>query len=165
MNVLVVGATGYVGSAVAAALARHGHAVTGLARSAHAREALEARGYAVVDGDAAHPHSLFGPARDADAIVYAVLITDADPYAVDSQALRQLVEAAKHPTKKLIYTSGVWAYGNTGPQPVAEDGPLAPPALASRRPELEHIVLDASPGVHAIVIRPGIVYGNRGGIP
>jgi len=166
MKVLVIGATGYIGSAVAEALRSGGHQVSAIARSSHAREVLESRGYDIVEGDAAHPHSLFAPARAADAIVYAVSVTDADPFAVDSQALRQLIEAAKSPAKRLLYTSGVWVYGDTGPVAATEDAPLHPPPLVARRPELERLVLDAAAGgAHPIVIRPGIVYGHRAGVP
>src|SRR5581483_7682640 len=75
-------------------------------------------------------------------------------------------EATKNPSKRLIYTSGAWVYGATGPEPVTEQATLNPPPLVARRPELERIVLDAQAGgVHPIVIRPGIVYGRKAGIP
>ena len=166
MNVLIIGATGYLGTSVAEALVRHGHQVTAAARSQHARETLEHLGYTVVEADAARPHSLFHPARAADAIVYCVNVTDADPFAVDTQALRQLVEAAKHPAKKLLYTSGCWIYGETGPTPAAEDAPLFPATLAMNRPELERIVAGGlRDGIEPIILRPGIVYGRAAGIP
>lgn len=165
MNVLIIGATGYLGTSIAEAMVRHGHGVTAAARSPHAAEALRGRGYAVVEADASNPHSLFHPAREADAIVYCVNVTDADPFAVDSRALKQLVEAAKHPPKKIVYTSGVWIYGSTD-TPVAEDAPLFPATLVARRPELERLALaGAHDGVHSIVIRPAVVYGRNGGIP
>ena len=130
MKVLIIGATGYIGASVAAALAQRGHEVTALGRSERARASLTALGYEVLDGDAARPHSLFAPARAADAIVYAVSVTDDDPYAVDAQALRQLVEAAKNPSKRLVYTSGVWVYGSTGEVAATEESPVeaGPPA-------------------------------------
>src|SRR5581483_11878355 len=102
MKVLVIGATGYIGACVAEALRGAGHGVIAAARSVHARAELESRGYDVVDADAANPHSLFAPARDVDGVVYAVAVTDADPFAVDSHALRQLAEATKNPSKRLI---------------------------------------------------------------
>lgn len=51
MNVLLTGATGYIGRAVAEALTASGHRVTGLARSDEAARTLETRGYAIARGD------------------------------------------------------------------------------------------------------------------
>lgn len=166
MNVLIIGATGYLGTSIAEAVVRHGYQVTATARSPHAAETLRARGYAVVDADASNPRSLFGPARASDAIVYCVNVTGADQFAVDTHALTQLVEAAKHSPKRIAYTSGVWIYGSTGDAPAGEDAPHFPATLVARRPELERIVLaSAHEGVLATVVRPGIVYGRNGGIP
>jgi nucleoside-diphosphate-sugar epimerase len=163
VNVFVIGATGYIGSAVAEALKGRGHRVTGLARTPAARASLESRGYDVVDGDVGRPESLDAAARAADAIAYAVQLNDADPFEIDARALRRLAEATAGTTKRLLYTSGVWIYGATGDEAATEDAALQPLALAARRPELERIVLDSAS--HPIIVRPGIVYGHGGGIP
>jgi nucleoside-diphosphate-sugar epimerase len=161
MNVLVVGATGYIGSAVCERLAATGHRVTALARNAAARAALEKRGYTAVDGDVARPESLANAAAGADAIVYAVELREGDTLAIDSAALSALIAAA--PAARFVYTSGCWVYGATGDVPATEDSPLNPVALVATRPARERIVLDGS--AHPIVIRPGVVYGRGGGIP
>src|SRR6266853_1964156 len=44
MNVFLTGATGYIGAAVAGALRRAGHEVSGLARSAEAQQKLRTAG-------------------------------------------------------------------------------------------------------------------------
>ena len=79
MNVLIVGATGYVGTAVDEALNRMGHTTYGVARSDSARDRLRARNTNVVLADAAKPQTLAKAAADVDAVVYAVNVTDADP--------------------------------------------------------------------------------------
>ena len=63
--------------------------------------------------------------------------------------------------KTVIFTDGVWDYGNTGGKAVDETSPLTPPKLVSWRPGHANMVLSAA-GVKGIVIRPGNVYGKQG---
>lgn len=55
MNILVIGATGFVGGAVARHLVTQGHTVTGLARSGEAAARLTAQGITPVAGDLPGP--------------------------------------------------------------------------------------------------------------
>ena len=57
MNVFVTGATGFIGSAVAAAFARRGHTVLGLARSKDKAAGLERHEIAPVIGNLDDPNS------------------------------------------------------------------------------------------------------------
>jgi nucleoside-diphosphate-sugar epimerase len=166
MQVYVIGATGYVGSAIARALVAGGHRVVGAARAARSAERLREAGIAAAVSDVSIPESLKQPARDADAVIYAVQYTGANGAQVESTALATLVEALGGSDKPLIYTGGVWIYGNTGAKAADEDAPLNPPAFIAHRPALERTVLDgAARGVRAIVIRPANVYGDGGGLP
>jgi nucleoside-diphosphate-sugar epimerase len=63
----------------------------------------------------------------------------------------------------VIYTSGVWVYGDTGGALVDETTPLNPTQLVKVRPATEQLVLQAN-GVKGLVIRPGCVYGRQGGL-
>jgi len=65
--------------------------------------------------------------------------------------------------KTVIYTSGVWVYGNTGSAQADETSPLNPPRQVARRQAVEQLVLAAS-GVRVVVIRPGCVHGRQGGL-
>lgn len=165
MNVLIIGATGYVGSAIDEALRARGHHTVGTARSDAAREKLAARGTAVVDADAARPATLFEAIVAADAVVYSVSVTDADPFAVDSGALKMIRKGMAGTEKTFVFVSGAWVYGTTGTSPVSEDAPLYPPSFVARRIELERAVIAMTKlGVRAIVIRPGVVFGRGGGL-
>lgn len=165
MNVFILGATGYIGTAVDEALRSRGHHTTGLARSDAAREKLASRGTSSYMGDAAQPQTLERALREADAVVYAVRVTDADPIAVDRGALRAIRKALAGTEKTFVYLSDAWVYGETGDAEATEDATLAPPALVARRLDLERATLEMTKlGVRAIVVRPGIVYGRRAGL-
>jgi nucleoside-diphosphate-sugar epimerase len=165
MNVLVIGATGYVGSAVDEALTARGHITTGTARSDAARVKLEARGTAAVRADASQPQTLEPHVKAADAVVYAVTVTDADPAGVDSRALRAIRKVMAGTEKTFIYVSSAWVYGETGDQAATEQMRPKPPAVLMRRLETEKAALAMTQiGVRAIVVRPGIAYGRAGGI-
>ncbi|GAC1443221.1 MAG: NAD-dependent epimerase/dehydratase family protein [Vulcanimicrobiaceae bacterium] len=165
MNVLIVGATGYVGSAVDEALRMRGHDTAGTARSEAARVKLVARGTAVVDADVARPASLAEALRTADAVVYCVAVTDDDAFAVDSGALKTIRTCLAGTEKTFVYVSIAWVYGGTGASPVGEDAPLYPPPFVARRVDLERAALAMTKiGVRAMVVRPGIAYGRGGGL-
>ncbi len=164
MNVLIIGATGYVGTAVDEALRARGDHVTGTARSAAAQEKLTARGTTAVAADAARPQTLSDAVRAADAVVYSVAVTDADPYAVNNGALKAIRKGLAGTEKTFVYISGVWVYGATGADAADEGAPLAPPPFVAHRLGLERATLEMTKlGIRAITVRPGIVYGRGGG--
>ena len=58
----------------------------------------------------------------------------------------------------------MWVLGPS-PDPATEESPLNPTPIASWRPAHEKLVLDAvSPTLRTMVVRPGVVYGNGGGM-
>jgi nucleoside-diphosphate-sugar epimerase len=65
--------------------------------------------------------------------------------------------------KTLIYTSGVWVYGETRDGATDETTPLKPLPLVAWRPTHEDRVLAAT-SVKGLVVRPGCVYGKSGGL-
>ncbi len=166
MKVLIIGATGYVGTAVDEALVARGHHTLGAARSEAAHRRLAARGTAGVSADAAKPGTLGPAVRGADAVVYAVSITDDDPWTVEMRALRAIGKSLAGTEKTFVYVSGAWVYGATGSVPATEDSPLDPPRSMMRRAELERESLAMTRiGVRALNVRPGIAYGGAAGIP
>lgn len=140
MRILVIGATGYIGSHVAAALAAAGHRVVVL----HRPGGRKAR-YDLVAGDLADPSSLIGlTGFDRTIHAGAPLGRDIDLAGVDA------LLAAGSP---LIYTTGAAVLG---PGDVDEDSSPDPHPIAQWRPEIERRVLAAG----GWVIRPGMVYGD-----
>ena len=164
MQVLVTGATGLIGGAVARRLATAGHEVVGLARSNASAAKLAGQGYRAVHGDLADAASIAEAARGVDAAVHAASPSNQNTGAYDEAATRAIIGALRGTSKRFIYTSGCLLYGSTGDTPATEDSPLDPINLVRFRQALEgEILAAAADGVHPVVIRPGWVYGNRGG--
>ena len=162
MKILLTGATGYIGSAVAGALLTAKHTVVGVARSDEAADKLRKRGVTPHRADLKQPDSLDDAVRSCDGVVSTGTTNDGR---LDGAALSRVLELLKGTGKPIVYTSGVWVLGDTGGKAVDETAPVNPAALVAWRPALEQIVLNAAAtNVRAIVIRPGIVYGKGGGI-
>jgi nucleoside-diphosphate-sugar epimerase len=163
MKIIMTGATGYIGSAVADALLRANHDVTGVAHTAEGRARLVDRDIHAIAGDIAAPAQLADRIAGAapDAVVWAATANRAD---VDAPAVQAILERLAGSGAAFVYTSGAWVHGETGDAVVDETTPLNPIELVEWRVEVERRVLETA-GVRGIVIRPGIVYGHGGGIP
>jgi nucleoside-diphosphate-sugar epimerase len=167
MRVLVTGATGYIGHAVVGELAAAGHAVTGLVRSEEKAEQVRRLGARAVVGDIAEPATYREPAAGHEALVHTAFEYGPRAVGADRAAVETLIAAARAGgARSLVYTSGIWVLGETGESPAAEDAPTDhPAALVAWRPAHERLVLEAGADqLAAAVIRPGIVYGGRGGL-
>ncbi|MER7754151.1 NAD-dependent epimerase/dehydratase family protein [Kitasatospora sp. NPDC097643] len=161
MKILVLGGTGYIGSVVVHQLTLDGHDVTLLVKSAD-RLGPEVP---VRVGDLTDPDSLRAAVTDDIDAVLDIAPPTGDE-AVDAAAVDALLEPLRGTGRAFVYTSGVWVLGRTGDAPVDEDTATDPIAIVGYRPRIEQRVLAAAAdGVRAIVLRPGIVYGQGGGIP
>ncbi len=163
MKVFLTGASGYIGGAVTDVLRARGHELTGLARSERSAARLTAAGVRPVRGDFSDPAGVAAAARAADAVVSLARTYDA---AVDGPAVAAMLDALARSNRALVYTSGIWAFGNTGEVVVDETSPVNPPPLVAWRQAVEDRVREsAARGVRSVVLRPGVVYGRGGGIP
>jgi nucleoside-diphosphate-sugar epimerase len=166
MEVFLTGATGYIGSAVAEALQKAGHKVTGLARTPEKAKQLEARGVRASLGDLLNPETIAAPARAAEGVIHAANTNDANSAQADVAVVRAILKALEGTGKPFVYTSGVWVLGATGDKVADEQTPVNPTPLVAQRPATEQEVLSAKDlGVRSIVIRPALVYGRGGSIP
>jgi len=165
VRILLTGATGYIGAAVAESLARRGHTVVGTARTDDAEAALGAHGYAPVRADLHDPGGLARAAEGCDAIIHAAATRDDDMGPAEQAAVRAMLAAVRGTDAPFVYTSGVWVYGSAPPgRLLDEDSPTDPVATFAWRPGLEsEVVAAAADGVRTVVIRPGMVYGRGGG--
>jgi nucleoside-diphosphate-sugar epimerase len=192
VKVLVIGATGYIGSAVADALLERDHQVLGLARSERSAATLTDRRIEPVVGDFGDPPALGAvvAAAEVDVVVSAASLgaaagDNATTFARDRDAVRA-VRAVLGPGQALVFTSGSAVFGvfNGGEATDVvydEDSPVPLPALtfapasAGVHPLLAAGFGDSMaarveteqevlqhPDIRGIVIRPGLVYGHGG---
>ncbi len=165
MKVLVTGATGYIGTAVAEALQASGHQVIGLARSDDSVKKLQSRNIQAVRGDLLDSSSIAAAVEQANAVIHAASTNDAEMPYTERVAVETILGALSGTGKSFIYTTGVWLLGNTGDQIATEHSPLDPTPLIAWRSELESLVLNAyRRDIRTIVLRPALVYGRGGGI-
>ncbi|MBI3209843.1 MAG: NAD-dependent epimerase/dehydratase family protein [Candidatus Solibacter usitatus] len=164
MKVFLTGATGYIGTAIAAHLIRAGHSVSGLARSHDAEHKLLAAGVEPIRGDL-NDAALAGiAAGHADAVIHTAKSWNAGTAALDENAVRSMMTSLRRSKKPFVYTSGTWVIGDTRGRVAGEMAVLRPPEVVAWLPAMEKLVLNAAEnGVDGIVIRPAMVYGRGGG--
>jgi nucleoside-diphosphate-sugar epimerase len=162
MEVLIIGATGFIGSHVGRRLLADGHRVTGLTRSADKRATLAAAGFRCLIGDVEDPASAAEIADAADVIVFAPQLLADQEYEVVSRLLGRLEGTGK----TFIFTSGTGVIGQrTGgawsQDSFAEDDSFNPLKAIARRVDTETLVRAAAGrGMRAMVMRPPRVWGH-----
>lgn len=165
MKVFVTGANGYIGYAVACALQRAGHEVHGMVRRKESEILLQRAEIHPVLGAMQKPAEVQSTVEQCAVLIHAAADYQADTLKVDRLMMEMLLAMGKRGAqpKTVIYTSGVWVQGDTGGEPADETTPLRPARMVKSRPEIERMVLE-HPDVRGLVVRPGCVYGGRGGL-
>lgn len=167
MRVFLTGAGGYIGSAVARRLRGDGHEVVALTRDARKAAKMGERGLIPVVGDMREPRTWRREADACEALIHLGFEYGAQAAEADRRATAALLassRAARSP-RLLIYTSGAWVLGPARDVPAGEDVQVNPPEIVSWRPAVEDWVLSsAGDGLSVAVIRPGVVYGESGGL-
>jgi dihydroflavonol-4-reductase len=175
--VLVTGATGFVGAALARELAQRGHAVHALARPSSDRSALAGVDVRWHAGDLEDPSSL-------ERAVAAVCATGEPPWIAHSAAVisyrtrdrelqrrvnvegtRALLEICRrHPVGRVLHISSVVAVGHARPgELLDEDAPFNGAELGSdyvdTKRAAEELALRAASELDLVVVNPGAIFG------
>jgi nucleoside-diphosphate-sugar epimerase len=169
MRVLIVGC-GYVGKPLGAELARQGHEVFGLRRSADAADEFRSLGIQPLQGDVTRRDQLQALPGPFDWVVNLVASSRggvAEYREVYLQGARNLVEWLQaNPCKKFVYTSSTGVYGQMDGSQVKETSPTEPGVeTAQVLLETEKGFLDAARDKRfpAVLLRVAGIYGpDRG---
>ena len=165
MRILVLGATGYLGSHIARHLKASGHQVSGLSRTSEGDQALGTHGIVPLRGDLSHLDSITDMVRAHDATIYSAQLTLQQEF----DTIAALLKAARERDHHLIFTSGTGLLsqrtdGFWSEDSFAEDDPFEPSKYIGLRLETETMVRDAgsSGSVRSMVIRPPMIWGHGG---
>ncbi|MBA3976412.1 MAG: NAD-dependent epimerase [Candidatus Solibacter sp.] len=165
MNVFVTGATGYIGSAICQLLQQRGHTVTGLTRGPGKAAALREKGYRAIVGEVDDADLIYAGCKRNDAVIHCAMEFIPSAGLIDSTAVRHMIDANRGTLKPLVYTSGVWVFGDTKGRTVGEASALHTPEFVLWRPAVEEMVVNAKEvGISGVVLRPGMVFGRGGGV-
>lgn len=164
LRTLVIGAGGYVGTAVARALDGDGHAIHALARTPDHADRQRALGYVPVDGTLDDLPALVEQAKTFDCLVFTPSIL---PISGEWPALEALLGAFEGSERTFLYTSGTNLFATAARDGAWSDlshseyDPIRPPAWATPKAASERLVLAAAErGVRAMVVRPPLIWGH-----
>ncbi len=172
MKILIIGATGYIGSTIVENFKKRNVELYGLARSEKSAEKIKEMGITPISGDIFKPETLKVATEQVDAVIHVAAPGDpfndgAPAFDEDHEAIRVILDTMKGTNKTFIYSNGAMVVGDlekigeAGTQ-VSEDEPANnPPSFVAKRVETENMVLQAAEyGVKTIVIRIPHVYGK-----
>jgi nucleoside-diphosphate-sugar epimerase len=160
-RVVVIGATGHIGSYLVPRLVRAGHEVTALSRGERKpyHEAVEWRSVRRMDADrtAEEAAGVFGEriaGLRPDAVVDLICFTPA--------SARQLVDALRPARPLLLHCGTIWVHGRTARVPVTEDEPrTAFGEYGTGKAAVEALLQreTLAGGVPSVVLHPGHICG------
>jgi dihydroflavonol-4-reductase len=169
-HVLITGATGFTGEALALKLAAAGYRVRALVRDRKRAASLEHAGVTVIEGDIRDPASVRASVAGIDTVYHlaAVFRTAGRPQseyrAVHVDGTRHLVEAgAAAGVSRFVHCSTVGVHGSVdGAAPATEDAPFKPGDIYQvTKLEGEQMAVETADrvGLPVTVVRPGPIYG------
>lgn len=174
MKVLVTGATGFLGSNLAAALAEQGHEVRVLRRKTSRLTALEGVRFDSVIGDIMEPGSVEAAVTGCDLVFHTAAISQywlndrATTYRVNVEGTRNVVNAArKAGVQRLVHTSSVAALGYGSRGTLLDETHEFPDAqqwwpYGHSKYLAEQAVHEAcEAGLAAVIVNPTIILGPR----
>jgi nucleoside-diphosphate-sugar epimerase len=160
MDVVLTGATGFIGSHVLADLYKHGHEVTALVRDDAQAEAVAARGATPVVVDLYDRPTVARLLGRAGGAIHTASPGDAASADLDSAVADAVIDAFAGTGKPYLQISGLWIYGAN--PAITEAATINAPAMVAWKEPIERRVLGAT-GVRGAVIVSSVAYGDGGG--
>ncbi|HEV2652724.1 MAG TPA: NAD-dependent epimerase/dehydratase family protein [Rhizomicrobium sp.] len=165
MQVFLIGAGGYLGSALCRCFRAAGHTVVALARSQEREIAFRHDGLETIRGDLSDHEVLASSALKADATIFAAAV----PFDIEMPTIRPILENLSGTKKPFILTTGTAVLSHETPhgewreENYGEDDPFTPPAWIATRVQTENFVRSAAKSdVRAMVVRPPLIWGHGG---
>lgn len=158
MNVLVTGASGFVGKYTVRELIRHGHRVFALVRRRSAERHLNAMGATPLRGDLSHlPQTAKLPPLDAVIHLAGVIKvkTNREFYEINTKGTEKLIRWL--PKMALMHFIHVSSISARGPGDAKTAGPVS--HYGRSKLESENIVRDLLDPGQTTVLRPPVIYG------
>ncbi len=172
VRIVISGATGLIGSALAASLDRDGIEVTRLVRRSPAspaevswdpRATAGRLDPAVLSGAAGVVH-LSGASVAGGRWTAARKRQLRDSRIASTRAIVEAIAAAPDPPPALLCASAIGWYGDTGDRPVTESAPAGSGFLATLVRDWEAAAAAAPAGTRVVNLRSGLVLSGRGGV-
>ncbi|AMM20371.1 epimerase [Frondihabitans sp. PAMC 28766] len=162
MKIVVIGATGHVGSYLVPRLVRAGHSVTAVSRGSSEPYHQDAAWHQVtrvaLDREQGDAERTFAPAIAAlepDVVVDMVCFT--------RSSAEQLVDALRGSGALLLHCGTVWVHGPATVVPITEDAPRTPfGEYGTGKAEIEELLLAEArrpDGVRSVILHPGHITG------
>jgi nucleoside-diphosphate-sugar epimerase len=167
MRVVVIGATGYVGSHITTALLGRGHHVRAMVRNEVGAATLAVTGAATFLGSFAHLGPVLEEVTAADCTVFSARVLErGHDRSEERRVVSAILEPLRGTEKAFVFTSGTGVLsretaGFWNDNCFAEDDAFEVPAMMRTRFETERLVHNASAtGVRSMVVRPPSIWGG-----
>lgn len=166
MRILIAGC-GYVGMPLGERLAKSGHQVFGMRRSAAADAELQVRGIAPIHADITLPGTLAAIDPRFDAVINLASSSRGgieDYNSVYLQGTRNILKWLRpHPPTRYLYTSSTSVYAQNDGSLVTEECPAEPDSETSRVLRATEETLLEQNTIPAIILRTSGIYGPERG--
>ena len=170
MNVLVTGATGFLGHALAVELHKRGHDVLATGRNIQKGRTLESKGITFEQGELSDSQKMEELCHGQDWVFHSGALSSVwgsreDFWRCNVQGTRNIVQGAlRQKVQRLIHISSPSIYFQFAHQKdIREDTPLPPKFIntytASKYAAEEEVMLGVKEGLESIILRPRAIYG------
>ena len=165
MRIFVLGGTGSIGVPLVRCLARRGHHVLGLARSATSADRLRDLSAEPIEGDITDPEAWIGALDHADSVIHAADTFGDDMAEIDRHLTAAMISrlGSRPEPVGLLCTGGCWLFGDTGGEVIDESAPFDTIDAFDWMVDTIPAMLNAE-NVNGMILHPAMVYDGVGGV-